>query len=329
MSADSGTSVVEPDLPVIDSHHHLWVHHGDRYLIEEFAADAASGHRIVASVFVECGAMLRRHGPPEFRTVGEVEFAAGIAAMSESGLYGPTRICAAIIGRADLQVGARVGEVLDALAAAGGGRFRGIRSPTVWDADPALNLGVRPYAPPGLLLDPTYREGFARLAERDLVYEAWQFFPQLPDLCGLADAFPETAIVVNHCGGLVGLNAYAGLETFPRWKAFVTEVARRPNTLMKIGGLSGRRCGFGLQERATPPAAEDLARLWRPYVETCIELFGPSRCLFESNFPPDRAAGSYRTVWNGLKLAVAGCSAEEKRDLFSETARRVYRLDLP
>jgi len=320
-------AVIEPDLPITDSHHHLWVHRGDRYLLDEFVADAGSGHRIVASVFVECHAMYRAHGPADLRVVGEAEFAAGMAAMSESGLFGPTRVCAAIVGRADLAIGARVDEVLRALSAASGGRIRSIRSTAFWDADASLNLGLRPYAPPGLMRDARYREGFAQLAAHGLAFDAMQFFPQLSDLCSLADAFPGTAIIVNHCGGLLGINAYAAPETFGRWRTLIAEVARRPNTLMKLGGLAGRRCGFGFADRPMPPGAAELAAAWRPYVETCIELFGPARCMFESNFPPDRSAGSYRTVWNALKLTASGCTAAEKGELFSGTARRAYRLD--
>jgi predicted TIM-barrel fold metal-dependent hydrolase len=297
-SGDAGLEIVEPDLPIVDCHHHLWLRDGSRYLLDEFAADLASGHNVLATVYVECGSMVRRSGPPALRPVGEAEFVAGMAAMSDSGLFGPTRICAAFVGAADLTLGPAVDEVLDALDASSGGRLRGIRGSVPWDADPSINVGGRPHAPRGLLLDAGFRAGFARLARRNLVYDAWQYHPQLPELCSLADVFAGATIVVNHCGGLLGIGAYAGPETFARWRALVTDVARRPNTLMKLGGMSRRRCGFGFEEWPTPPTAADLADTWRPYVETCIELFGPARCMFESNFPPDSAAGSYRTVWN-------------------------------
>jgi len=320
--------IVEPDLPVIDSHHHLWLLPEEgRYLVEEFAADLASGHKVLATVYVECNAMYRAQGPEAMRPVGEAEFVKGMAAMSESGLFGPTRICAGFVGAADFTLGAAVDEVLEALAVASGGRLRGIRGAASWDEDLTINTGVRPYAPQGLLLDSRFRQGVARLAARGLVYDAWQYHPQLPELCSLADAFPQMTTVVNHCGGLLGINAYAGADNFAGWKALVTEVARRPNTLMKLGGLSPRRCGFGFKQRATPASAREIAELWRPYVETCIELFGPERCMFESNFPPDHVAGNYRTVWNALKLTASNCSASEKQQMFSGTARRVYRLD--
>ena len=326
-SPTTSDQVVEPDLPIIDCHHHLWVHAGKPYLLDEYAADLASGHKVLASVYIECSAMYRRSGPEHLRCVGEAEFVAGMAAMSDSGLYGPTHVCAAFVGGADLSLGARVDEVLDALAMASGGRLRGVRGVVNWDANPSVNTGSRPYARQGLMQEPGFREGLARLAARGLVYDSHQYHPQLGEVAALADAIPDLPMVVNHCGGLMGIGPYAGKETFARWKSLVEEVARRPNTHMKLGGLSARRCGFAFEQRTTPATAEELAATWRPYIETCIELFGPKRCMFESNFPPDRVSGDYRTLWNALKLTAASCSPEEKRDLFSETARRIYRID--
>lgn len=319
--------VLLPDLPIIDCHHHLWMHDGSRYLLDEFVTDLASGHKVVATVYVECGAMYRRSGPPALRSLGEAEFVAGMGAMSDSGLFGPTRVCAAFVGAADLTLGSEVDEVLDALDAASAGRLRGVRGVAIWDSDPSINPGARQQAPRGLLLDPVFQAGVARLAARSLVYDAWQYHPQLPDVCSLADAFPDLPIVVNHCGGLLGVGPYAHPDTFAHWRAAVTEVARRPNTLMKLGGLSRRRCGFGFEDRSSPPTVEELAKTWRPYVETCVDLFGPTRCMFESNFPPDQVAGSYRTLWNAYKLTALSYSETEQVALFSGTARRVYGID--
>lgn len=250
--------VVEPDLPIIDCHHHLWHRPTSRYLVEEFADDLASGHKVIASVYIECGSMYRHSGTPALQPVGEAEFVAGMAAMSASGFYGPAQICAAFVGAADLSLGADVDGVLEALALASGGRLRCVRGAAVWDENPSINPGGRPHAIPGLLLDTSFRKGVARLAARHLVYDAWQYYTQLPELCSLADAFPQLPIVVNHCGGLVGVGAYATSDNFDRWRALVTEVARRPNTLMKLGGLAGRRCGFGFQDWPTSPTAEQL-----------------------------------------------------------------------
>lgn len=321
------TEIVEPDLPIIDCHHHLWMRPGSRYLLDEFVADLASGHNMAATVYVECSAMYRRSGPVSLRPLGEAEFVAGVAAMSGSGDFGPTQVCAAFVGAADLTLGSAVDEVLEKLAVASGGRLRGIRGAAAWDADPAINVGGRAHAPEGLLLDASFRAGVARLAARGLVYDAWQYHPQLPELCSLADAFPGMPMVINHCGGPLGIGVYAGPETFAHWKAALTDAARRPNALIKLGGMSRRRCGFAFEDRSLPPTAEELAAAWRPYIETCIELFGASRCMFESNFPPDNVAGSYRTLWNALKLTASSCTRAERNELFSGTARRVYSID--
>lgn len=318
--------IIDPDLPIIDSHHHLWLRHGNRYLLDEFAADLASGHRVEATVYVECGSMLRPDGLPALRTLGEAEFVAGMAAMSANGLFGATRVCAAFVGAADLGLGHEVDEVLDALAQASGGRLRGIRGAAAWDADASINAGGRPHAPQGLLLDGRFRAGVARLSARGLVYDAWQYHPQLPELCSLADAFPHLPIVINHCGGPLGIGRYAGPESFSQWRTAVTALAQRPNTVMKLGGISRKRCGFNFEEWPVAPTAQDLAEAWRPYIDTCIELFGPTRCMFESNFPPDQVAGSYRTLWNALKLSASRCTTAERQELFSGTARRVYRI---
>jgi predicted TIM-barrel fold metal-dependent hydrolase len=326
-SSTASDQVIEPDLPIIDCHHHLWVHGDKPYLLEQYAADLASGHKVLASVYIECSAMYRRSGPEHLRCVGEAEFVGGIAAMSDSGLYGPTRVCAGFVGGADLSLGAGVDEVLDALMTASGGRLRGVRCAANWDADPSLNTGSRPYARSDLMQEPGFREGLRRLAARGLVYDSHQYHPQLVEVAGLADAVPELPTIINHSGGLMGIGPYAGRETFANWKSLVKMVARRPNTVMKLGGLSARRCGFDFEGRNTPATAEELAAIWRPYIETCIELFGPMRCMFESNFPPDRVSGDYRTLWNALKLTASNCSPAEKRDLFCDNARRIYRID--
>lgn len=325
MTQPASTPIVDPDLPVIDSHHHLWTRPEHPYRMEQFEADVASGHNIVGSVFAECHAMYRTEGPAEFAPVGEASFVAGEAERSARGSMRSRHLCSAFIGTADLTLGGKVvDQVLDQLDAASGGRFRGIRCAVYWDADPSLSAGLRGYAKRGLLLDPKFREGFRRLVSRGLVYDAWQYEPQLPELCDLADAFPEATIVVNHCGGPVGINAYATPDRFERWRAALAEVARRPNTLVKLSGLSARRIGLGLEARTERPGFEELARLWAPYIHACLELFGASRCIWGSNFPVDVVAGDYATVLNAYKLALAGCLTSEKRAIFADNARRVY-----
>ena len=202
-------AILEPDLPIVDPHHHLWERPGWVYMLDDLLADTNSGHNIVATVFVQCRSMHRADGPEEMKPVGETEFVNGVAAMSASGVYGKTKICAGIVGHADLRLGARVRPVLEAHIRAGGGRFRGIRHITAWDADPTLmNPAYAP--PPGLLADATFREGFSCLAPLNLSFDAWLYHPQIDELTALAQAFPDTRICLNHVGGPLAIGVYAG-----------------------------------------------------------------------------------------------------------------------
>jgi L-fuconolactonase len=321
--------IIEPDLPIIDPHHHLWDRDA-RYLFPELLADIGSGHNVRATVFLQCASMYRADGPPELRPIGETEFVNGAAAMSASGIYGPARICAGIVGYADLRLGAKVEAVLEAHLRAGGGRFRGIRNSTVWDADESITtVSLKP--PPRLMYDPAWREGFARLAPLKLSFDGWLYYTQLGEVTDLARAFPDTTIIVDHVGGVLGIAAYAGRrdEIFAQWRTGIAELARCPNVYMKLGGLGMRTNGFDFHERDLPPASQDLATAWRPYVETCIAAFGVERSMFESNFPVDKGSCSYAILWNALKRLASGYSAAEKKALFHDTAAKVYRLAAP
>ncbi len=320
-------AALEPDLPIVDTHHHVWDAPNNRYLVDELAADLGGGHNVVATVFNECLAMYRAGGPVEMRPVGETEFVAGIAAMSASGLYGPARIAAGIVGFADLTLGARVEPVLQAHVAAGGGRFRGVRHAAGWDADPVIgNSHTNPG--PGLLREPAFRAGLSCLQSLGLSFDAWVFHPQLGDVADLAGAFPDLGITLVHAGGPLGYGAYAGRrdEVFAAWKASMAEIARHPNVSVKLGGLVLRLAAFDYLALDAPPDSLTLASHWRPYLETCIELFGAERCMFESNFPVDKLGTGYTTLWNAFKRITAGASADEKAALYSATAQRVYRL---
>ena len=325
-------AVIDPDLPIIDTHHHLWDRPENRYLLPEFLADTETisnaGHNVVATVYMECGSMYRAEGPDEMRSVGEVEFAAGIAATSESGGYGLARVAAGIVGFADLRLGDGVGEVLAALAAAGGGRFRGVRHAAGWDDDPAIGNGHHA-AGPGLYGEADFRAGLACLTAHGLSLDAWLYHPQLDDLVALARACPDANIIMNHTGGMLGYGVYKGRddEGFAVLKAGLTELATCPNVTMKVGGMMMRRASFDYFNQPAPPTSQELAELWRPNIETCIELFGPDRCMFESNFPVDKMGIGYRALWNAFKHIPAGASASERADLFAGTARRAYRLD--
>lgn len=319
--------IIEPGLEIVDPHHHLWDRDEHRYLMPELLADTGSGHNITQTVFIECGAMYRASGPAEMKPVGETEFVNGTAAMSASGRYGPTRLCAAIVGHADLRLGDGVARAREAQVAAGDGRFRGIRHSVTGDASPTL-ARPRTDPPKGQMADPTWRAGFARLSPLNLTFEAWMYHPQLPDLVDLARAFPQTTIILNHVGGPVGIGPYKGkeAETFAQWKASMTELAKSPNVVVKLGGLGMLMGMFDCYAREVPPSSSDLAAAYKPYIETCIAAFGADRSMFQSNFPPDGASSSYPILWNAFKRLAAGYSASEKGMLFSGTAKRVYRL---
>lgn len=320
---------LEPDLPILDPHHHLWDRPDSRYLAGDLADDiAGSGHRVLATVYMECHAMYRDGGDPLERPLGEIEFAAGVGDRCEGV---PAALCRAVVGTLDLAAagdGAR--PLLERAAEAGRGRLRGLRCSSVHHPDPAAH-GSMLDVPPGLLASPGFRAGFAHLAPLGLSFDAWMYHTQLADCAGLADAFPGTQIVLNHVGGPIGIGPYAGCrdEVFAAWRAALAEVARRPNVAVKLGGLGMRLFGFALHEGARAPDSAAVAAAWRPYVETAIALFGPERAMFESNFPVDKGSCSYGVLWNAFKSIAAGCSAAEKRALFAGTAAQLYRVALP
>ena len=318
--------VLEPELPICDPHHHLWDHPGRRYLLDELLADTGSGHDVRATVFVECLSMYRAQGPAALRPVGETEFVNGIAAMSASGRYGPTRVAAGIVSFADLTLGEAVGAVLDAHRAASP-RFRGIRHAAGWDASEAVrNSHTNP--PRGLLGDADFRRGFAELARRGLTFDAWCYHPQILEVADLAKTFPDTTIVLDHFGGPLGIGPYQGrrTEVFAWWRDAVRALADCPNVVAKLGGLVMPLNGFGFHKRAQPPTSAELADATREWYLHAIDCFGVGRCMFESNFPVDKVSASYRVLWNSFKLIAAAFSADEKAALFHDTAARVYGL---
>ncbi|MBU2287415.1 MAG: amidohydrolase family protein [Gammaproteobacteria bacterium] len=314
-----------PELPIVDAHHHLWVRPHERYLLEEFQRDLAEGHRIVATVHVQCGSHYRREAAAHMAPVGETEFASETARRAlQHG--GATQVCAGIVGYADLRDEA-VEEVLLAHLAADPLRFKGIRQATAWDDDARLVNPLMKTAK-GLYLDADFRRGFARLAGLGLSFDAWALHPQLPEVVALARAFPVTVIVVDHIGAPVGEGRYAGrrAEVRESWMQGIRALADCPNVVMKLGGLGLPILGFGLARGAMPLDSEALARVMRPWIEPCVEHFGAERCMFESNFPVDRHAYRYKVGWNAFKRIAEGWSPAEQALLFHDTAARVYRL---
>jgi L-fuconolactonase len=316
---------LEPELPIVDPHHHLWVRDNNTYLLGELLKDLASGHNVCATVYEECRSMYRADGPEEERSLGETEFVTGIAAMAASGTFGPTRVCARMVGNVDLRQGERAGALLKRHIAASGGRFAGVRQSTAWDASDRIHK-VAPA--PGVLRDAGFRAGFAELGSLGLVFDAWVYHPQLPEVAELAAAFPNSAIVLNHVGSPILGGPYADRrnEVFADWKAGMAALSRHPNVTVKLGALPIRLSGRDMPKRDTPPDSEEVAAAWRPWIETSIELFGADRCMFESNFPVQKRWCSFGVVWNAFKRLASSASDAEKTALFAGTASRVYRV---
>ncbi|MSQ06553.1 MAG: amidohydrolase [Dehalococcoidia bacterium] len=320
---------LEPELPICDPHHHFWdMRSGSipyqRYLLHELAADINSGHNIRSTVFIEARSMLRADGPVEMKPVGEVEFVQGLASASASGLYGPGRAAAAIIGHADLKLGDKVVPVLEALKAASPNRFRGIRHSVNWDPNPE----VETRQPKGTMTTSNFRAGARALAKMGLSLEGWMYFHQLPDLVDLAKTVPDLTIILNHVGGVNRIGPYAGkdAEVLGSWRKSIAALAACPNVNVKLGGLGMPRFGFDWHTRTKPIGSEDLAKDMAPYINYCIEQFGPQRCMFESNFPPDKVSYSYNILYNAFKRLSKGHSAGERAAMFHDTAVRVYKI---
>lgn len=317
-------TALEPELPICDAHHHLWERPPRVYLLKDLCGDLAAGHNVVSTVAVECGYGYRTNGPEELKPVGETEFLESNAVEAARDLAIKPRIAAAIVGFADLALGDRVAPVLEAHLAASPGRFRGIRRSTTWDASD----GLRSEAPRGMLAMREFRTGFMWLRKFNLTFDAWLYYPQLPELADLARAFPDVTIILNHIGAPLGVGPYARKreEVFQIWRSGIALVAQCSNVHVKLGGVGSLRSGYDWHERQTGPSSEELASALKPCFEWCIEKFGPSRCLFESNFPVERQSNDYVALWNAFKRLTRRYSAAERAALFHDTATRVYRI---
>ena len=324
-------TTLEPEIPICDPHHHFWDLRPQsipyqRYLLHELIADINSGHNVRSTVFVEARSMYRVDGPVELRPVGEVEFVQGLAAASASGIYGPSLAAAAIVGHADLTLGEGVAPVLEALRAASPNRFKGIRHNVTWSPDPALENRESE----GILANSQFRSGARVLARTGLSLDTMLSFPQLPELAEFAKAVPELQIILNHIGGgnRVGIYANRDEEVATVWKQGIALVAACPNVTVKLGGMGMPRWGFGWHRRDVPIGSEELAQSMLPWMNYCIEQFGPDRCMFESNFPPDKVSHSYNILYNAFKRLCKDYSASERAAMFHDTATAVYRIEV-
>ena len=318
--------IVDPERPIIDTHHHLWENTSmwGRYVLDDLWADTESGHNIEKTVFIDCRSGYRTDGPEHLRPVGETEFVAGVAAASAERAGAAT--IAAIVSHANMRLGAAVEEVLAAHEEAGQGLFRGIRHAGPSDSTGTLTNAGRGWPCPYGEAD--FREGVRTLGKLGYTYDTWHFFHQNRDYLALAQAVPDTTMILDHFGTPLGVGAYAGKqeEIFAQWKDDIAAIAECSNVFAKLGGLAMPDNGFGWDKRDTPPTSDEFAAAQRRYYLHTIECFGPERCMFESNFPVDKLSVSYHVMWNGMKKIVADFGEEEKRAMFHGTAEKAYRL---
>lgn len=317
--------VLDPELPILDPHHHLWLdkgHTGWPYTLDDLHDDTGSGHNVVGTVFLECHAEYRNDGPNHLRPVGETEFVIELAEESAASSGAEIK---AIQGNADVSLGAAVEEVLEAHDNAGRGRFRGVRYITAQDDHPPLAMRTSV-----AMNDPSYLEGVRRVGDLGYTYDAMVYHPQLSEFVDVARACPETPIVLDHLGGILGTGPYKNQrkEILGYWKAQMTSIAACSNVFLKLGGIGMPMMGFRWDKRDRPADSVELAEAWSDPIQFAIEIFGAQRCMFESNFPVDKRGVGYVPLWNSFKRITANYSVEEKRDLFHDTAARAYRLPL-
>lgn len=319
-------SPVDANREIVDPHHHLWDRHDGVYLTPHLHEDTGAGHNVVQTVFVECGSEYLDSGPEHMRPVGETSFVAGEAARSvEAG----GAVIAGIVGTANLMLGSAVEEVLIEHETRGGGLFRGVRHANAHDPSPEVREShAKP--PPGMLGAATFRDGYVKLGQLGMSFDAWMFHPQVPELTALVAEHPGTPVVLDHIGGPLGIGPYAGRrdEVRSSLRKSLEALADHEHVHVKVGGIGMSIYGVGLKQLPAAPTSDHLVATWGDDLRHVIDTFGPHRCMFESNFPVDKQGCSYTVLWNAFQkiCTMAGYSEDEQSDLFSGTARRFYRL---
>lgn len=316
--------------PIVDAHHHFWdnPHPGalkfGRFLPGDLDAAIAVGRgRVSATVYVDCGWAFRLGGPKHLRCVGETEFVEN-AATSHASSGSDLRLAAGIVGRADLMLGDRVREVLEAHLAAAPARFRGIRELVGHDPEAYQALAI----PQGKVLDHRFREGFRHLAPLGLSCDLLCTHPMLGEVIDLARAFPETSIILNHLAGPIGIGRFqqARAQVFQHWRSNIVDLAECPNVSIKLSGFGAEVMGFEWTGNHGTTPCDAIVAAASPYVDAAIDAFSPRRCMVASNFPVDGRSFTYRTLWDAFSNMLSSYSADEQADLFGGTATRVYRL---
>jgi L-fuconolactonase len=318
---------VDPRRRIIDSHHHLW-DDGMRNnpfsyggggepacLPRHLHADMAK-HNFIGSVFVQCSVAYRPDGPEHLRPVGETAFVARQAALNAG--RGPPIL--GIVAYADTTQTNVLEEVLDAHAEAGQGLLRGIRH---------MPMGADG-KPRDLLSEPQFHAGAKILGRRGLTFDAMLSYTKLQQLARLAPKIPDTMFIVDHIGApTLQPGGPTREEVMAHWREGIRALVPCPNVVIKLGGIGMERVfGMDWSKQPRPPSSDTVAERWRDEVRFCIDTLGPTRCMFESNFPVDRLAVGYTVLWNAFQKMATPYTNEEQNALFADTARRVYGLEL-
>lgn len=318
--------IIEPEREITDPHHHMWPERlGSRYELEELWADTGSGHRVTKTVFIECGAGYDRENAEPFEPVKETSYVDSIA--TEASKTPEQAQIAGIVSHADLRLTPDIlNEVLDAHQEASP-LFRGIRHAGAWDKE-RDQIMFRGQSVPNLYIDPDFQRGVGVLGQLGLIYETWHFHPQNGEFLALAKACPDTTIILDHFGTPMGTVRFSGKreDRFEEWQDEMSAIAECPNVIAKLGGLAMPVNGFNWDGRDAPPSSDELVEAQAHYYHHMITVFGPNRCMFESNFPVDKLSVGYTVYWNSMKKIAADYDEGAKAALFSGTANRVYRL---
>lgn len=319
--------VTDPDRDIVDPHHHLWPQPNMGYNLPEFLSDTTDGHKVLQTVHMECGGAYHEEGPEHLRCVGETAFITDVAKRARE--QGSQTQIAGLVARAELR-DKNLDAVLDAHEETAQGLFRGIRQAGAC-AEGIEGLIIPGGAEAGLFGEDVFRKGVEQLGARGLTFDTWLYHFQLPEFIALARAIPNTTMILDHFGTPLGVGPFADSreDIFEKWKSDIAELSTCPNVFMKLGGLAMPDNGFGWFGRATPPSSDEFVAAQFPYYQHTIALFGPERCMFESNFPVDRLSVSYRVLWNAFKKMTSNFSEDDKNLMFSGVARTVYRLETP
>jgi L-fuconolactonase len=315
--------ILFPDLSIIDPHVHMWNRGGFDYFASELLADIQDGHKVEKTIYVECHMCYNNDPREAFQPVGETEY---VLEQCQQVASSDHALAAGILGCANLMLGVDVEPVLHAHIAAARGRFRGLRAHVAYHPDPAVGYPDLPrYPKTNVMRTEEFLDGARCVAGLGLVLDIWALHTQLDDVAAFAAKIPELPIMIDHCGGPIGIGPYADRRdaVYTEWSAGLRRAASVPNLHIKISGLGMARLGFRGEAAKT---SDELVTKWQPYVRACLDAFGAERSVFASNFPVDRPAASYRVLLNAYKKMLADGPQADLRAVFGGNARRFYKL---